>query len=64
MPQTKPNAPGLSGLRRTVVRVWAGSPALTCRSGNTTREVHSPDSWRSKTSSSGVPWRTLIRFGL
>ncbi len=64
MPQAKPKEPGRSGLSRTVVRVWAGRPAPTSRSGKTTREVHSPASRRSKTNSAGVPWRTLITSGL
>src|SRR6266545_3266414 len=34
------------------------------QSGNTTREVHSPDSCRSKTNSSGTPWRTRMTSGL
>jgi len=33
------------------------------KSANTTREVQSPDSWRSKFNRSGTPSRTRIRFG-
>ncbi|MEU2266688.1 hypothetical protein ABZ568_09670 [Streptomyces olindensis] len=44
---------GVGGQARTYLEI-----------GKTTREVHSPASCRSKTSSTGVPWRTLMTSGL
>jgi hypothetical protein len=45
----------LAGVTRTVVRLKTGNAALSAISPNTTREVHSPLSRRSKTSSTGTP---------
>lgn len=47
IPQAKPNCPLRSGLSSTVVFAKAGRAWLTAKSGNTTREVQSPLSWRS-----------------
>ena len=44
MPQAKPNRPLLSGVNSTVVLAIAGSNLLSAKSGNTTRDVHSPPS--------------------
>ncbi|MEZ5077287.1 MAG: hypothetical protein R2725_07595 [Solirubrobacterales bacterium] len=63
IPQAKPNSPLCSGVNSTSVRAKGASERLTPKSGKTTREVQSPASWRSKTSRSGTPWRTRIRFG-
>ncbi len=64
IPHANPNDPAVAGSSRTVVRANAGSAALTARPGNRTREVQSPDSCRSNTTSSGTPGRTRITSGL
>src|SRR6266704_4008696 len=64
LPPAKPNEPADDGASRTVVCSYAGRDALTPRSAKTTREVQSPDSCRSNTSSSGTPGRARITSGL
>ena len=59
--RTSPARPGSAAPSSAA---YAGSAALSAKSGNTTREVQSPDSCRSKTSSTGTPWRTRMTSGL
>lgn len=63
MPQAKPNVPARAGIRSTAVEAKAGSDADTPKSGNTTRDEHSPVSCRSKTSRSGTPCSLRMTFG-
>jgi hypothetical protein len=53
--QVKPNVPASTGRSSTVADPFAGSEALTPKSGKTTREVHSPDSRRVNTNRTGTP---------
>jgi hypothetical protein len=64
IPQANPYSPGSAGVSSRLARPKAGRPADAPKSGNTTLDVQSPDSCRSKTIRTGTPALTRIRFGL
>jgi len=61
--KAKLNSPVSDGTNSTTVLLNAGGLRLIPRSGNTTREVHSPVSWRSKVSRTGTPCWSRMRSG-
>ena len=63
IPHANLNSPTLSGVNSKVAVPNAGNVLEALKSANTTREVQSPDSWRSNRNRSGTPSVTRITSG-